>query len=66
MFLTPDELKNIIVLCEVGAKTLSNDKGLQESAAIQNTALLLLQKIKQANEQQVTPVVDTLETSTNG
>ena len=65
MFLTPDELKNIIVLCEVGAKALSNEKGLQESAAIQNTALLLLQKIKQANEQ-VTPVVDrTLETVTN-
>jgi hypothetical protein len=64
MFLTPDELKNIIVLCEVGAKTLSNEKGLQESAAIQNTALILLQKIKQANEQ-VTPVVDALETSTN-
>jgi hypothetical protein len=49
--LTPEELKNIDTLIQVGAKALSQDKGLAESAAIQNTALALLQKINKASEE---------------
>lgn len=48
--LSQEELKNLTVLIEVGAKAVSQDKGLQESAAIQNTALQLLQKIHKAHE----------------
>jgi hypothetical protein len=50
MFLTPDELKNIIVLCEVGAKSMSADKPLHESANIQATALDLIRKLVKAHE----------------
>lgn len=50
MLLTPEELKNLTVLVEVGAKIVSGEKGLQESAAIQNTTLKLLEKIHKAHE----------------
>ena len=51
MLFTPDELKSVTTLIEVGAKAISNDKPLQESAAIQATALNLLQKLQKAHEQ---------------
>ena len=50
MLFTQDELKNVTVLCEVGAKTLSGDKGLGESAAIQTAALELIRKLHKAHE----------------
>ena len=43
---TPDELKNLEVLISVGAKAISAEKPLSESAAIQNVALAQLQKIQ--------------------
>lgn len=43
--LTNDEIKNIAVLVEVGAKALSNDKGIKESANIQATAVALIDKL---------------------
>lgn len=51
MLFTQDELKSVTTLVEVGAKTISNDKPLQESASIQMTALNLLQKLHKAHEQ---------------
>lgn len=42
---TPDEIKNLNVLISVGAKAVSADKSLQESAAIQATAVALLEKL---------------------
>jgi len=51
MLFTQEELKNLVTLCEVGAKALSSDKSLQESASIQMTALNLLQKLHKAHEQ---------------
>lgn len=65
MLLTDVELKNLTTLVEVGAKAVSSEKGLQESAAIQNTALQLLQKLheacskKAADAAVVTPVPPT-------
>jgi hypothetical protein len=43
--LTNEEIKNIIVLVEVGAKALSADKGIKESAQIQATAVSLMEKV---------------------
>lgn len=51
MLFTPEELKNLVTLCEVGAKALSSDKSLQESAMIQATALELIRKLHKANEE---------------
>lgn len=48
MLLTDVELKNLTTLIEVGAKAVSAEKGLQESAAIQTTALQLIQKVHEA------------------
>jgi hypothetical protein len=42
---TPEELKDLDTLISVGAKTISADKPLRESAMIQNLAISLLQKI---------------------
>lgn len=49
--LTTEELKNLTVLVEVGAKALSADKPLQESAGIQNTAIALLKKLQETHEE---------------
>lgn len=57
MILTPDELKNLTALVEVGAKAVSHDKSLRESHAIQQTALVLLEKITKAHEPQPDPPV---------
>lgn len=43
------ELKNAVALMEVGAKTISQDKNLTESSAIQNTALALIKKLIELN-----------------
>jgi hypothetical protein len=48
--LTPAELKDISTLCELGAKIMSQDKPLQESARIQTTALTLIGKLNQIND----------------
>jgi hypothetical protein len=50
MLFTPEELKNLVTLCEVGAKALSSDKPLHESANIQATALDLIRKLAKAHE----------------
>ncbi len=42
---TPEELKNLTVFIEVGAKALSQDKPLRESQAIQSVALGLIEKL---------------------
>jgi hypothetical protein len=47
---TPAELKDLTTLCELGAKIMSQDKPLQESAHIQNTALTLIRKLNQIND----------------
>ncbi len=47
--LTQIELQNVVALMEVGAKTLSQDKNLAESAAIQNTAVALIKKLTELN-----------------
>ncbi len=51
MLLTDVVLKNLTVLVEVGAKAVSSEKGLQESAAMQATAVQLLQKVHDACKQ---------------
>ena len=51
MIFTPAQLKDIVTLCELGAKVMSQEKPLAESANIQNTALNLLQKLHKAHEQ---------------
>ena len=66
MFLTPDELNNIIVLCEVGAKSMSADKPLHESAIIQNTALDLIRKLKEANAKPPAEVPEIPEVKQHG
>jgi hypothetical protein len=43
--LTNEEIKNIVILVEVGAKAISNDKGIKESAQIQATAVALIEKL---------------------
>jgi hypothetical protein len=43
--LTNEEIKNVIVLTEIGAKALSSDKGIKESAQIQATAVALIEKL---------------------
>lgn len=43
--LTNEEIKNIVVLVEVGAKAISADKGIKESAQIQATAVALIEKL---------------------
>lgn len=43
--LTNEEIKNVVVLVEVGAKALSADKGIKESAGIQATAVALIEKL---------------------
>lgn len=45
MTLTKEELQNLLVLIEIGAKSLSQDKSLRESLQIQNTAVLLMDKL---------------------
>jgi hypothetical protein len=47
--LTELELKNTIALMEAGAKTISQDKNLTESAAIQSTAVALIKKLIELN-----------------
>ena len=42
--LTNEEIKNVVIL-EVGAKALSADKGIKESANIQATAVALIEKL---------------------
>ena len=51
MTFTPDELRNVSVFIEVGARSVSSEKSLQESAAIQAIALQLLKKIHDAHAQ---------------
>lgn len=43
--LTNEEIKNVVILVEVGAKALSADKGIKESANIQATAVALIEKL---------------------
>lgn len=43
--LTNEEIKNVVILVEVGAKALSADKGIKESAQIQGTAVALIEKL---------------------
>lgn len=43
--LTNEEIKNIVVLVEIGAKALSAEKGIKESAQIQATAVGLIEKL---------------------
>lgn len=43
--LTNEEIKNLVVLVEIGAKALSSDKGIKESAQIQATAVTLIEKL---------------------
>lgn len=43
--LTNEEIKNVVVLVEIGAKALSSDKGIKESAGIQSTAVALIEKL---------------------
>ena len=42
---TEEEKKNLTVLIEVGAKSLSQDKPLRESLAIQSVAVTLIERI---------------------
>lgn len=50
-----EELNNLLILIEVGAKTVSADKSLSESAAIQSTALTLMGKLRSLNDQVTAP-----------
>lgn len=43
--LSNEEIKNVVILVEVGAKALSADKGIKESANIQATAVALIEKL---------------------
>lgn len=61
MIFTPAELKDIVTLCEIGAKVMSQEKPLVESANIQNTALRLIRKLKEANNQPPAEVPETPE-----
>ena len=47
---SPEEIKNLNVLVSVGAKAVSADKPLNESAAIQATAVALLEKLNKPEE----------------
>jgi len=44
--LSKEEMSNLRVLVETGAKAISHDKSLTESVAIQTTAVELLKKIE--------------------
>jgi len=48
--LTKEEMNNLRVLVETGAKAISHDKSLTESVAIQTTAVELLKKIETDNQ----------------
>jgi len=56
--LTNEEIKNIVILVEVGAKALSNDKGIKESANIQATAVALIEKLTSMVTKSDAPVVE--------
>lgn len=43
---TEQEIKNLIIFIEIGAKALSQDKPLPQSFEIQGVALGLIQKIR--------------------
>jgi len=43
--LSNEEIKNVIILVEIGAKAISSDKGIKESAGIQATAVSLIEKL---------------------
>ena len=45
-----EEIKNLNVLISVGAKAVSADKPLNESAAIQATAVELLEKLNKQKQ----------------
>jgi hypothetical protein len=48
--LNKEEMNNLRVLVETGAKAISHDKSLTESVEIQNTAVELLKKIEADNQ----------------
>ena len=48
--LNKEEMNNLRVLVETGAKAISHDKPLTESVEIQNTAVELLKKIEADNQ----------------
>ena len=48
--LNKEEMNNLRVLVETGAKAISHDKSLTESVEIQNTAVELLKNIKADNQ----------------
>lgn len=48
MLFSDVELKNLTTFIEVGAKAVYAEKPLQESAAIQTTAIQLIQKLHRA------------------
>jgi hypothetical protein len=48
--LAKEEMNNLRVLVETGAKAISHDKPLAESVEIQKTAVELLKKIEAANQ----------------
>ena len=47
--LTAEEKQNALVLIEVGCRSLSADKPLQESIKIQTVAAMLIEKVSQLN-----------------
>lgn len=49
MLFTKEELKNVMIFIEVGTRSVSAEKNLQESAAIQNIGLQLMKKIHDAH-----------------
>ena len=53
--LTEEEIKNAIVLIEVGAKAMSHDKPLKESAAIQQVAVNLIDKMMRPEPEPAPP-----------
>jgi hypothetical protein len=63
---TPAELADFTTLCEIGAKTISQDKPLAESANVQNTALRLIRKLKEANAKPPAEVPEIPEVEKHG
>lgn len=64
MLFTKEELKNVLIFIEVGTRSVSAEKNLQESAAIQNIGLQLMQKIHDAHATALTQASTPAQTST--